>query len=191
MRKVGTESRKSHAEKQLNGFFNRYMSGRGIDLGYAGYEDGVVPILDTATGVDTDYPGYDGRVLPFESESQDYVYSSHMLEHVEDSQFTIREMMRVTKTGGYVIIVVPHHYLYERKLSMPSRYNGDHKRFYTPSVLLSEVEQALRPNSYRVRELRDNDRGYNYKSTPPTHASGCYEIELVLEKIETPDWRLE
>lgn len=191
MRKVGQESRKTHAEKRLNGFFNRYMQGRGIDLGYSGYEDGVVPILEGAIGVDKDYPGYDGSTLPFQSGELDYVYSSHMLEHVDNFTGMLREMHRVVKEGGHIVITVPHHYLYERKASLPSRHNADHKRFYTPSSLMREVEESLKPNSYRVRELRDNDRGYTYDVAPPTHAGGCYEIELVLEKIATPDWGME
>lgn len=191
MRKVGTESSKSYGEKKLNGFFNRYMRGRGIDLGFAGYSTGAEPILPEAIGVDVDYPGYDGKTLPFESETLDYVYSSHMLEHVDDYIGMIREMFRVTKIGGHVIITVPHKYLYERKTELPSRHNGDHKRFYTPASLLKELEEAMKPNTYRVRELRDNDRGYDYSIAPPKHAAGAYEIELVAQKIEKPDWDLE
>jgi hypothetical protein len=63
-------------------------------------------------------------------------------------------------------------------------------RFYTPASLLRELEECLKPNSYRVRHLSDNDFGYAYGLTPDRHALGCYEIELVVEKIESPSWTL-
>jgi uncharacterized protein YcsI (UPF0317 family) len=54
--------------------------------------------------------------------------------------------------------------------------------------LAGEFEQALVPNSYRVRHLVENDEGYDYGIPPEQHPAGCYEIELVIEKIRPPDW---
>ena len=54
----------------------------------------------------------------------------------------------------------------------------------------SAAEEALVPNSYRVRHLADNGLGYAYDLSPDQHPAGCYEIELVVEKIEPPPWRL-
>jgi hypothetical protein len=36
----------------------------------------------------------------------------------------------------------------------------------------------------------DNDLGYDYASIWSTHPYGCYEIELVIEKIAPPNWEL-
>ena len=182
-RRVGEESSKTYQEKHSNNFFNKYMGGCGLDVGYKGYLKDVVPILPGATGVDLDYPGYDGRTLPFINESQDYVYSSHVLEHVSDYVGFIRDLYRVVKFDGHLILTVPHKYLYEKKRQPPSRYNADHKRFYTPSSLLSEVEEALTPNSYRVEICRDVADGFDYSIPAEKHSGGCYEIELVLKKI--------
>jgi len=49
---------------------------------------------------------------------------------------------------------------------------------------------SLRPNTYRVRHLRDNDDGYSYGIGPEMHAGGGYEIELVVQKIAPPAWEL-
>ena len=104
MRKVGGESRKTYQEKLDNGFFQKYMSGEnGLDIGYSGYEKDIVPILETALGVDKDFPGYNGLDLPFPSNSQDYVYSSHVLEHIEDYNQTINEWFRVLKKNGFIL----------------------------------------------------------------------------------------
>lgn len=184
MRRVGEESSKTWQAKMDNGFFNKYMSGKGLEIGYKGYLEGIVPILDTATGVDLDYPGYDGKTLPFPDQSQDYVYSSHCLEHINDHWVSIREWFRVTKIGGHIVIVVPHQWLYEKKEALPSRWNEDHKRFYTAASLLYEVEYSVPASSYRVRLCRDNDEGFDYSIPDDKHSGGCYEIELVLERIK-------
>jgi SAM-dependent methyltransferase len=140
--------------------------------------------------VDTNYEGYDGRTLPFPDNSQDYVYSSHCLEHIADYQQAIKEWYRVVKVGGHIVTVVPHKYLYEKKEQLPSNWNEDHKRFYTPASLLQEFEQTLEPNSYRVRLLEDGDTGFNYSIPPEKHSSGEYEITLVIQKIQPPTWKL-
>ena len=54
-----------------------------------------------------------------------------------------------------------------------------------------EFEAALPPNSYRVRDLYEDDRGYRYDDPPDRHGIGGYEIELVVEKIKEPAWKVE
>jgi hypothetical protein len=92
----------------------------------------------------------------------------------------------VLKVGGYIVLAVPHQWLYERKATLPSRFNRSHQRFYTPASLLAEVERALPAGGYRVRLARDNDDGFDYSIPPHQHARGIYEIELVLQKIQLP-----
>lgn len=194
MRKVGEESSKTwiekHTNKRLPSFFELYMSGFGLDIGFAGYNEGTQPILSSATGVDLNYKDYDGRNLPFANNSQSYVYSSHCLEHIQDYKQAIQEWFRVTEIGGHIITVVPHKFLYEKKNSPPSHFNGDHKRFYTPASLLAEFEESLEPNSYRVRLVEDGDKDFDYNLGPGKHSGGQYEITLVIQKIKKPDWSL-
>ena len=190
-RAVGTEASKTIEVKHLNGFIARYLSGANIlDIGYRGYLHDAVPIVPQAIGIDLEYPGYDGKTLPFEDESQDAVFSSHCLEHIDDYKGALREWHRVLRVGGFMLISVPHQFLYEKRPAPPSRWNGDHKRFYTPASLMSEVESALVPNTYRLRHLIDNDLGFTYLSPPDVHSGGCYEIEMVLEKIAEPPWKI-
>ena len=188
--KVGTESQRTHQDKIDSGFYKKYMNGIGLDIGFAGYTEGVVPILPNCIGVDKDYPGYDGKTLPFADQSQDYVYSSHCLEHIEDYVKAWQEWHRVVKVGGFIVVVVPHQYLYEKQRYKPSRGNQDHKRFYTPGRILREVEDSLVPNTYRVRLLEDGDKGFNYELGPEVHSDGQYEITLVVERIMPPHWQI-
>lgn len=191
MRNVGEESRKTWQEKHNSGFFKKYMSPHGIEIGYKGYLPDVVPILPNCKGIDLDYPGYDGKTLPFKDNSEYYVYSSHCLEHINDYKQSIQEWYRVCKPKGHIIIVVPHRDLYEKKLLPPSKWNEDHKHFFTPAKLLQYVEESLLPNSYRIRLLQDEDVGFTYDIGPDKHSGGCYEITLVIQKIERPSWEIK
>ena len=191
-RRIGVEAGKTIDRKRENGFVAKYLSGAAIlDIGYRGYIDNVEPVVEQAVGVELDYPGYDGRTLPFGDQTQDAVFASHTLEHIDDYQNAFREWHRVVKVGGFIVVAVPHQFLYEKRTGLPSRWNEDHKRFYTPASLLAEVEESLEPNTYRVRHLIDNDLDYEYFIPPTQHAGGSYEIELVLERIEPPPWPLE
>jgi len=186
------EAGKSYIRRVRTGFFERYCSGPVVlDIGYSGYDnpDGRTA-LPRATGIDLDFPGYDGLHLPFADDSVDTVFSSHCLEHVSEEQQAIREWFRVLKIGGFLVCFVPHQALYEKRNQLPSRWNGDHKRFYTPASLMTAFEAALDVNSFRLRHLKDNDQGFDYSLGPEIHSQGCYEIELVIEKITRPNWSL-
>jgi SAM-dependent methyltransferase len=188
-RKVGFESRKSYAAKIENGFFAKYMSGPNVmEVGYRGYEDGNLPIVPQAIGVDVGYPGYEGAAFPFADGSFDAIYSSHCFEHIGDWLGVLRDWYRLLRVGGFLVIVVPHQLLFERKRKLPSPINPDHKRFYTPRSLLGEIETAFEENSYRVRHLVENDAGFDYSILPYQGTDGCYEIELVVEKLAKPFW---
>ncbi|MFM2486759.1 methyltransferase domain-containing protein [Celerinatantimonas yamalensis] len=179
------EPGKNHSRRVNSGIIERYLAGNTVlDIG-GGQGPAVTPwatIMDLAT------PDYDGEHLPYADGVVDAVFSSHCLEHVTDPIATLQEWYRVLKLGGFMVISVPHHHLYERKAVLPSHWNHDHKRFYTPASLLADIEQALTINSYRIRELRDVDDGYDYAITPDQHAKGCYEIEVIIEKITPPWW---
>ena len=188
---VHGEVGKTFALKLTNGFFRRFLSGPVIlDIGFRGSATDAVPIVPHAIGIDLDYPGYDGIFLPFTEGSVDTVFASHVLEHVSDAQIAILDWFRVLKVGGYLICIVPHQYLYERKEAPPSRWSGEHLRFYTPGSLMKQFESTLTPNTYRLRHLMDNDLGYDYSVDLDRHPYGCYEIELVIEKIMPPVWGL-
>lgn len=183
------ETPKSHRRRLAEGFYDRYLSGEAVlDIGYRGGSSDAEPVTAHAIGVELDYPGYDGVHLPFPDCSQDAVFASHCLEHIVDWQSVLADWFRVLKIGGYLVIAVPHQFLYERKADLPSRFNGDHKRFYTPGSLLAEIEAALPVAAWRLRSLRDVDDGFSYDTPPEVHAIGCYEIELVVQRIAPPGY---
>jgi len=188
-RLVGPEARQSYRAKIESGFLDQYLSGPNIlDIGYRGADLNSVPIVPQAVGVDRDFPDYDGKILPFPDRSQDAVYSSHCLEHIPDAKSALADWFRVLRVGGYLILMVPHQWLFERKALLPSLHNSGHLRFYTPASLMCEVEEALPIGGYRLRLLRDNDDNFDYTVPPHVRARGCREIELVVERIEPPEY---
>ena len=50
----------------------------------------------------------DGDNLPFPDASQDFVISSHVLEHFYDPIKTVKEWLRVVRPGGFVFSIIPH-----------------------------------------------------------------------------------
>lgn len=76
------------------------------------------------------------------------------------------------KFDGHMVITVPHQFLSEKKTILPSRYNRDHKRFYTPEKLIMEIEQAFKPNSYRIEVCYDHAENFDYSIPPNKHSQG-------------------
>jgi len=179
------EGGNTYLQKIQEGFFEKYLSGDLIlDIGNAGMV-GYATILKNATGIDLDFPGYDGRTLPFNSGSIDGIWASHVLEHIPDYTNALRDWHRVLKVGAHMAIIVPHMHYYERKERPPSKWNGDHRRFYTPARLLREIEESLSFDGYRICHLRQNcNESMNYQEMQADeHSPGPYEIECVIKKI--------
>jgi predicted SAM-dependent methyltransferase/glycosyltransferase involved in cell wall biosynthesis len=82
----------------------KYCQGQGIDLGC-----GVTKIKVDAIGLDLYHPEADmrkdARVMDFYPDKHfDYVYSSHLLEEIENTEATLREWLRILKDGGYLVL---------------------------------------------------------------------------------------
>jgi len=92
VRPLGPETANGYPRRLREGFFARYFSGDAIlDIGYRGGNPDALPITEKAIGVELDYPGYDGTYLPFPDGSQDTVFASHVLEHIEDYQASLAD----------------------------------------------------------------------------------------------------
>lgn len=82
----------------------KYCQGQGLDLGC-----GMTKIKPDAIGIDLYNPMADmnrkAQVLDYYRDEQfDYVYSSHLLEEIQDTEPTLKEWVRVLKKGGYLIL---------------------------------------------------------------------------------------
>ena len=110
-----------------------YLRGRGVDLGA-----GTFKVLPHAMSVDNGHhEAFGMHINPdvriedaqdlsiFGSQSMDFVYSSHLLEHIENPQKALKEWWRILRVKGYLVLYLPHDELYP-KVGEPGA-NPDHK----------------------------------------------------------------
>ncbi len=176
------ETHKAHERREREGFFDQYCRGKGLDIGYGGD-----PVVEGVTGWDFEH-GDAQYVRGLEDESFDFVYSSHLLEHLPDCELALRNWWRVLKPGGYLILLLPHRDLYEKKTRLPSRFNDDHKHFFLP-------DQGDPPDTLGVVPLLDRvlpdskliyckacDEGF-IDPGPALPSEGEFSIEAVVRKV--------
>ena len=186
---IEIEPKRSLDHRHSDGFFHKYLRGKNIlHVGPGRSKTETYPVSPGAIAVDFDYPGYDGKTLPFSNESQDAVLCCYYLQGLDDYRSAIADWFRVLKMGGFLIIIVPHQYLFERKLTLPSSFVREHKQFYTPASLLLEIQESLDPYCYRVRFMEDDDFGFDYSIEPGKPADGCCDIAVVIQKMTRPIW---
>jgi predicted SAM-dependent methyltransferase len=82
----------------------KYCRGQGLDLGCGGTK-----IRTDAIGIDLYSPvadmNCDAQLLEqYPNEFFDYVFSSHLLEEIADTESTLREWLRVIKKKGYLVL---------------------------------------------------------------------------------------
>ena len=179
--KVAAETSKASNRRGRENFFEQYCVGRGLDIGFGG--DLIVP---NAQGYDFEHG--DAQYLDnLQNESYDFVYSSHTLEHIPDVEIALKNWFRVLKKNGYLILYLPHRDLYEKKQTLPSRFNEDHKHFFIlgkdeePDTIgvLSLLERTL--TNYEVVYAKECSEGHTI-TDPLLHGNGEYSIEVVIKK---------
>lgn len=95
----------------------KYCTGSGADLGCG--NDIITPWavgVDQRTTVDRVWIKHVTDVskeLPFKTESLDFVFSSHCLEDISNTENTLKEWIRVIKPGGFLVLYLPHKDLYK------------------------------------------------------------------------------
>jgi len=95
----------------------------------------------------------------FSSESMDFVFSSHLLGHLEDYRAVLKEWWRVVKPGGHLCLYLPHKDLHPN-IGRPGA-NEHHKH----DLLPSDIEQAmLKIGSWDLVEdqVRDDEDEYSF-----------------------------
>ena len=147
---------------------SKYCVGDGLDIGCGGispdtrfyWENKIVP---TAVGVDlarTNLSGRADKLLWFTNGCMDYIFSSHLLEHLEDISGCLSEWFRVLKTGGMLVMYLPLQGFYP-DIGKPGA-NKDHKINLTPNVVLAALGRAQIKYSIISIEQRTNDNEYSF-----------------------------
>lgn len=140
----------------------KYLRGRGVDLGAGEFR--VLPHVITVDNCNHNKFGYDIRpdvysdcdkLEIFGSATLDFVYSSHLLEHIEDTRAALKEWWRVLKQGGYLILYLPHKLFYPN-VGQPGA-NPDHKHDFMPEDIIKQM-----PDGWDLVEKQDRNEGEEY-----------------------------
>lgn len=138
----------------------------------------------------------DAHILPgILPESQDLLFSSHCLEHLERPYDAIERWLEVTRPGGFVWIIVPHWQLYEHE-QWPSKYNPDHKWAFMPYrngeiqcknlLYLDDISYEFDMKA-EVKRIATRANGYDINSmhllSDQTLGEAEAACELVLRKL--------
>lgn len=187
------ETRKAHARRVKEGFFDRYLLGSGIDIGVGRVEhagDGEDKVTPECRGWDKD-DGDATFMAGVQNATYDWVHASHVLEHISNPWKALRNWFRILKPGGCLALLLPHRDLYEQRKELPSLWNQDHKHFYMPFFhelpdtlgLAQLAAEALQGRDYRVLYVKECSDGYDWSLRGKGHAVGEYSIEAVVLKL--------
>ena len=98
-----------------------------------------------------------GERLPFDDNVYDVLFSHEVLEHVVDDRLCVREMVRITRPGGHIIVFVPNRwYFFETHgIYWKGSYRFGNKLFI--NWLPNSVRNRLAPHvrAYSKSGLRD------------------------------------
>ncbi len=175
------ETTKAFHRRLREGFFDKYCQGRGLDIGYGG--DPITPNVEG-----WDFEDGDAQYLAgAPNEAYDFVYASHTIEHMVDCDIALTNWWRVTKPGGYLLLYLSHREIYEKKPTLPSRFNSDHKHFFLPDRDEPPDTLGVRPLLERVLPgseivyVKECAEGHTI-TDPMRMSDGEFSIEAVVRK---------
>ncbi|UCG23050.1 MAG: class I SAM-dependent methyltransferase [Chloroflexota bacterium] len=149
------------------------LSGRVLDNGcglgtwlealrpYSRHRFGLEPEFERATQARPRAEGVVqavGERLPFDDDSFDVVLSNEVIEHVADDRLAVREMVRVAKPGGRIVIFCPNRWypVEQHGVYWRGRYKFGNIPLvnYLPNSLRDRLAPHVRAyTSGRLREL--------------------------------------
>lgn len=137
-----------------------YTRGRGLDIGCGPYK-AYTHFIGVDNGHHWGTQGADvvseaTDLSIFADNSLDFVFSSHLLEHIQDTQAALKEWFRVIKPGGYLCLYLPDDKLYPKVGERGA--NPDHKHNLNQRIVLDHMRNVGGWNLVED-ELRDHDNG--------------------------------
>jgi len=166
-----------------------YLRGRGLDVGA-----GTFKILPHAISVDNGHHEIFGQFIKpdvkvqdaedlsvFGSQSMDFVYSSHLLEHLVNPDKALKEWWRLLKPKGVLVMYLPHEDLYP-KMGEPGA-NTDHKHNLNETKVIEWMKDAGKWD-LEVCEVRDQDEEYSFLMVFRKKQNGPHEFSYRRRKPE-------
>ena len=141
----------------------QYTRGRGLDLGCGKYK-----LYPHFIGVDNGHHwGSHGIDIVADCEDLsifadgvlDFVFSSHLLEHIKDAAAALKEWWRVLAVGGHLVLYLPHKDFYPNIGEEGA--NPDHEHDFTPDDIIGYMK-GLKGWDLLVNEERSGGMEYSF-----------------------------
>lgn len=145
----------------------KYTRGKGLEIGcgsqktyphFIGVDNGRDTVL-FGQKINPDIRTEAEDLSMFASQSMDFVFSSHTLEHVDEDLTALKEWWRVLKPKGYLTLYLPHKSFYPN-VGQPGA-NQDHRRDYLPDDVIGLMKQVGSWDLVENQE-RNEDREYSF-----------------------------
>ena len=95
----------------------------------------------------------DIRKMPFKNSAFNVIISGGIIEHVPESEITIKELSRTLKKGGYLLIHVPHKISIFTITKKIQQFLGLWKCGYEKSFTKKELRILLEKNNFKILEF--------------------------------------
>jgi SAM-dependent methyltransferase len=171
-----------------------YCKGNGIEIGRAAnndyeldcinvglsiplFEEHQVSLGFTPSKIDIDAYADD---IPLESNTLDFIFSSHVIEHMANLYKSVQEWCRLLRVGGYLVTICPQPNAIDghRELTHWKEIEHDKEMGHTPESKTKETGASLFGHYYVFRPLTLNN-----------YILRCSEGMLVNILTEDPDKR--
>lgn len=187
---AGDETENSRPRREYEEFYKKYINNR--------------PVLDIGCGknkIDLLAKGWDiakgdgdaVELKGIEPESFATVYSSHLLEHLDDPMKALARWWEVLRTGGHLIITVPDEDLYEQG-KWPSLFNPDHRTTWTihktkswSPVSKNLVDLIRNLPGHKILSLRILDTRYDHQCSISDQPTAERQVEAIVQKTGEPE----
>jgi predicted SAM-dependent methyltransferase/ADP-heptose:LPS heptosyltransferase len=146
----------------------KWTRGKGLDVGCGGNK-AFPHMIGVDNGTDIQLFGHQFKpdvwiddasdLKLFGTESMDFVYSSHVLEHIPFDKVVkcLKEWLRVIKNNGYLVLYLPDETLYP-KVGEPGA-NPDHKWNVSYALMVEMMEKA---GNWDLVDWQRRDGGTEY-----------------------------
>ncbi len=139
----------------------QYTRGRGLDVGC-----GPSKTFPHFIGVDSGR-AYEGKQVTdlklksselslFADASMDFVFSSHLLEHLNDTEAALAQWWRLIKPGGHLVLYLPHKKFYPNIGEVGT--NPDHKHDFLPVDIQTHMEGVAKQSGFGWDMVEDEER---------------------------------
>lgn len=96
----------------------------------------------------------------FAARSMDFVFSSHLLEHIQDYKGALAEWWRLIKVGGYLCLYLPHKDYYPNIGKEGA--NPDHKHDFLPSDITAAMKDLVKFGGWDLVENQERNEEQEY-----------------------------